>query len=740
MQALCPECNQKKGAKMAGRMGLAYNRAMRREGVAGAINTILDEVIAPGDVCSVILPCRYGKSDVIRLGTLELMDISRAAFGISLAPFDTIVGQTVRQRKLRQMIKRYGLSVRGAQLLATTLDSTRAIESLLERVRTGKPIPEFLFSMTTQLFALQCGPNSDSDHTYMGQKFRDLCVAVLKRYRMPLVIFPDECQYTSDINYWGTSFQQLLDDNLILGVPLTATAERADARPMPGFIVEEIGEKEFMARFYRRRPDLPPGKVMQEDYVGTKRTYLLKAHYQYSDREAAREDPPALCKTELIPVHVKLEWLGEEVPGVEYLHEVKDEALARRLSHQAIRTPRVIDEIARIGILKFQGLRRTLPHVLAIVYCDTDASGEENPSQPGPVRDDHLALVEKSLQDAARAAGLPLSIVKITMNTPDPAGCLAAFEGDPEMGQPGVGDMALAKNMGSVGLDAPPVVLTIDCSAIRSGAAWKQRVQRASTPYEYAPGQRLNMAWHITIWDPMVAANWERLFVAQGIDAPQTCTEHVDLYHQEVVDEPESVAKPSANIGTAHVAGVFHQEGQSAPAQVLALRNAFAEQNPHLAKLLVSLSDIDFYRLFQDLTTAQTRAAAPKEPPPQVSPTTTACNSGQDRVRVNAIYNSANKLLTGKELKRAARPDADFEYVAKDNAAQIKTRAGVSPSVSLKIDEQVDLEIHRRCARAARALAREQGITDVKIIRNVRENWKRQDEPPDLAFLQDLCD
>jgi hypothetical protein len=742
MQALCPPCNLKKGSRMRAPLVLTYNREKLRPGVALALQTLLQTLGINKEVaCPIVLPCRYGKSDVIRLGSLELMSAGVAAFGICMEPWLLLVDQVVRQQKVEAMRVRYDLSLGGRALQTDSFTSAKAIRGVLDKLRRGERVPEFLISMTTQLFALHCGPRYQGDEAYTGEEFLALAREVRRVYGLPLAVFVDECQYTSDTNGWGLAFQKLLDQRLILGVPLTATAERSDSRPIPGFQVEDQGEEQFNTTLFRRLPDLPPGKVQQEDYVGTKRSFLLHARYRYTDAEAAREVPPALCKTEVVRVKVKLDWLGEAVPDAAYLHEVQDLALARRLLADAIRTPRVIQEVCRAAALKLQTLRTSgMVGVAGMVYCDTDELGEESPAQPAPVRDEHLALVRGHLEAQARALGLPLDVVPITMNTPDAAGRLASFEGDPLTGQPGRGDVVLVKNMGSVGLDAPRLKVTVDLSAVRSPAAWKQRAQRGATPWAYAPERLLTNSCHITIWDPMAADNWERHFENEDI-ALQTCTDDVELVNKEVVDEREPEEKPTANIGDAQVWGVFHSEGCSAPAEVLAIRNNFAQQNPGLAAILAGLSDSEFFKVVQEMPDAWARASAAPPPEPEAPPAAGASNNGLLRRRYNAVFNAVCRIVTVRELERSGRPSSSYPEAAKEVAKRVKVRAGLSPGRSLEQENNADVEVHRRAARAALALAEEEGITDAEIVRNATKHWKRQAEaPPDLAFLAGLRD
>lgn len=723
---------------MTSRLDLKYDRTKRRPGQTGAIEAMLSK-LREKNTCSIIEPCRYGKSDIARLGTLELMESQQIAFGVVVAPSLLLVDQVCKAKKVNAMIRRYGLAVRGNELATDVIRGTASIEGLIERLKRGR-LPEFLFSITTQLFGLQCGSRYEGDAEFVGDRFHEFCRQVLRVYGLPIGLFVDECQYISDINTWGLAFQKLVSLSLIKGVPMTATEEREDSRPIPGFLVEEVDEKSFGSRLYRRCPDLPPGKVLREDYEGTKRTFILRADYRYSDRQAVEENPPALCRTELIPVHVRLSWLGESIEGVEFLHEVKDESLAKRLLGKAIRERCVIDELARIAVLKLDTLRKSGVHDAAIiVYCDTDDYSDSD-RPPEDSRDEHVRLVEERFVAAAMTAGVAMDIAVVTSNTPDAAGRLDRFEGDLDAGMYPQGTVLIVKNMGGVGFDSARVKVGVDCSSVRAASAWKQRSQRGATPYNYQPGRLLATSALISIYDIFVAENWQRFYVNMGIDAgTQTCTENVSLVSSEIVDELEPADKPDAEITNAEAAAICHAEGATAPVDILVVRRNFAAMNPVIASTLAGLSDSEFFQLIQDMDAAKTTAASDKKVQPTSFATTvphaTATNGGQERERFNAVFNAVVRIIVASQLKKDNRPWSDYSDVSRSVSARIKARAGADPRVSIDKNDNPDPGLNRRCARAALAVAAEERISDGQIITNAENNRKHYSPVPDREFL-----
>ena len=129
MQALCPNCNTRKGSKMRGfrfDVDLSEFRVHQRR----AYDTIVDRIRDGEKTTGIVLPPRYGKSDVMRMSAARLIadaHISRAFF---IKPNVVLTAQLVNNRKVQDMATRYRLG-------PSSPDNDR-----LDREQADSPVPE----------------------------------------------------------------------------------------------------------------------------------------------------------------------------------------------------------------------------------------------------------------------------------------------------------------------------------------------------------------------------------------------------------------------------------------------------------------------------------------------------------------------------------------------------------------------------------------------------------------------
>src|SRR5437868_5463822 len=80
LQPMCPPCNLKKGSKVLSTKNRSYYEALNlglhvditpfRIGQKGAFNCIVEKVMDKAQTISIVLPTRYGKSDVMRASAI----------------------------------------------------------------------------------------------------------------------------------------------------------------------------------------------------------------------------------------------------------------------------------------------------------------------------------------------------------------------------------------------------------------------------------------------------------------------------------------------------------------------------------------------------------------------------------------------------------------------------------------------------------------------------------------------
>ena len=111
MDALCPRCNVAKGASMPDSMAGAIQIDLEpmRPGVRGAINALWGNVRAGKPTTGIVLPTRYGKSDVIKLGGLGLLLDGLASYIVVLEPATILAQQILDPGRMAASAQRYNV-------------------------------------------------------------------------------------------------------------------------------------------------------------------------------------------------------------------------------------------------------------------------------------------------------------------------------------------------------------------------------------------------------------------------------------------------------------------------------------------------------------------------------------------------------------------------------------------------------------------------------------------------------
>ena len=179
MQALCPNCNTRKGSKMRGfrfDVDLSEFRVHQRR----AYDTIVDRIRDGEKTTGIVLPPRYGNSDVMRMSAARLIadaHISRAFF---ITPNVVLTAQLINNRKVQDMATRYRL---GPSAPITT--------ALIEN-RPPHPFPNVHFAaMNIQL--------AQANMSFFAQ----LVKQTIHETGLAPAVFFDEAHTASEDNAWG---------------------------------------------------------------------------------------------------------------------------------------------------------------------------------------------------------------------------------------------------------------------------------------------------------------------------------------------------------------------------------------------------------------------------------------------------------------------------------------------------------------------------------------------------------
>ena len=224
MDAMCPSCNARKGARMPDTMddgAMRIDLEPKRPGVRASIRTLWQNVRDGKPSTGIVLPTRYGKSDVIKMGGLGLLLNGLASYIVILEPATILANQILDPKRMEASAKRYNVPSAVAN----------GITRWKMRDSPRKPFPprdaKFV-SLTVQMANL-------------NREFFAEWVRYLTKVRgLPApVFFVDEAHTGSVDNQWGATARALQDAGSHL-VLLTATPNRTDKTFIEGFNYEQV--------------------------------------------------------------------------------------------------------------------------------------------------------------------------------------------------------------------------------------------------------------------------------------------------------------------------------------------------------------------------------------------------------------------------------------------------------------------------------------------------------------------
>jgi superfamily II DNA or RNA helicase len=468
MQALCPACNLKKGKTME------INLDKARPGQANAISTIVERITTDKTHTSIVLPTRYGKSDVIRLSALQLFANKIVSGSIVLSPGGDLRNQIVRASKVRDMCDRYGIPVG----IAKNVHEWRHAEN--DPFANGR----YLISTTIQ---------------YANRNVDDISGLINSRFYMtglPVVVFVDETHMVSNKNKWGRSIQRFLmdangNDNGARVVLLTATADRADGAEIPGFEYEFVDQERWVKTIRT-----PLGEHVQVDlYEGVKKRVKIKAHCEVTFKDAWNETPSPLCTLSRDCIDVEAREIVDSIAASDSrkLSELSP-SQARLVIGKAVRDENIMRKGVAMFVSELKRAKELLPELAGIVFTghDEDSDSEAN---------DHANKVRRLVEDMS-----DFECVIATSKSEDDtvSNHLSKFE-------KGFGDVLIVKNAGGAGFDCSRLKVLLDLSSVRTFSSTVQRLMRVATPH----GSVIN-AVVITLADTILSAIWDRVVSESG--------------------------------------------------------------------------------------------------------------------------------------------------------------------------------------------------------------------------------
>ena len=413
-------------------MAPSFDYGKLRPGQRGAIIEIVTRRRNGESFTAVVLPTRYGKSDVARLSALQMIDTGMVSNALIIVPARNLVEQMVDNTKLKASAQRYGLQ-------ATRFAPTQSIDRRprLERLRTAK-----LSAITTSMA---------NRHLITLRRWVGIMLDRQRGHGLPPVVYMDEAHLGSDSNRWGNIVSSMAEAGAYV-VVMTATPHRSDGRPIPGFEV------------YR--------EVVGTTSTGGERVhYEIDPHWETTLAEAMEEDPPPLAGITYQPFGIKGyltdDFAGTVKEGVN-LDEL-DERVIRRAYRQVLRESKIVEGALRYFLVELKNRRNKSRQsgTTGIIFVGN-----------------HEEEFDKSENEHARTVKQLVGELSSTLR------CEIIVSSDPQAQElldefiAGDVDVAIVKQMGAIGLDVDHLKVALDLSNTRSRAYFLQRMMRIATRWD----------------------------------------------------------------------------------------------------------------------------------------------------------------------------------------------------------------------------------------------------------------
>ena len=402
-----------------------------RPGQRGAIAEIVTRRRNNERFTSVVLPTRYGKSDVARLSALQMISNRMVSNALIVVPAKNLVEQMLDDTKLQHSASRYGLP-------ANSFDPVQTIDAppRLQRLRGAK-----LSAITTSMANL---------HLRTLTMWVNTMLKGSDGPGLPPVVYMDEAHLGSDGNRWGNISKTLADAGAYV-VVMTATPFRSDGLPIPGF----EGQR----------------SVLGTTYDGRERVhYELEPHWETTLQEAMEEEPPPVAGITYQPFGIagSLDDLSEDAVERAVLDDLSDSGI-RRAYRETLRDPAIMETAIRFFLVELRNRRREprQSRTTGIVFVgnhEEEFDTSEN---------EHANKVKTLLRKLS--PGLRCEIIVSSDHSAQDL--LDEFIA-------GTVDVAIVKQMGAVGLDVDHLKVALDLSNTRSRAYFHQRMMRIATRWE----------------------------------------------------------------------------------------------------------------------------------------------------------------------------------------------------------------------------------------------------------------
>lgn len=397
---------------------------------------------------SIVLPTRYGKSDLARFLTFASVYGLETETG-TIPPFASCALFLSHQRFLGDQILDSDRWITFIARIgfANLVQLQPAMTSINEVPSSIKDIPANCIFLSSTVHKIAANTNV----------FQEWIRSMPK----PPIVIADEAQFYSEAEdkAWGPALKAAADAGAFV-LPMTGTPIRADKEPIPGFeqSLSDADETTFVkVEVVDENPDIKDDDdkntrqwLKIEKYAREYRHYELKPHFVVHRKEAWQLK--YLCRVQRALVEIKT----DKGP----LHLLSRGEQQNTLS-KALRNPDVIDKFINEAEKKIGEYRKYISNAGCIVFTQNNTND-----------DNHAERVSRLLEKRG------YQVIRATMDSSGDAlaQCISRFA---EHGQ---GDFLVVKQAAGAGLDCPRIKVCMDLSNVRTDAACEQRWNRCATP------------------------------------------------------------------------------------------------------------------------------------------------------------------------------------------------------------------------------------------------------------------
>jgi superfamily II DNA or RNA helicase len=516
LQPLCKKCHQRKTAMENSN----HNSPIRlkdwgiqedgsgilRRGHRDGLLMICKKFQIPSNrFCSIVLPTRYGKSDLARMVTYAGCFGLEGPDGQIIPPFISHVLFLTHRNFLRTQIR--------------NIDKWEGCKK-----RQGIVSPD-----VPRMGDIDYAPGHPKNIAPNGEQF--LCTSInnvannLEVYNdwvsfkrengLPILVFADEAQFfgeeearnSSETLKWGEALVSLAENGANV-ITMTATPVRADKKLIPGFktLITQEGEERFQKVVTKREllvdengdvkydsAGKPLYRISFEDRKQTSDYFELLPDFEVERREAWNNQ--YLCQLNRNLIEIKM-------TSGEMLHELNPQQCRRELGH-VLRRDDVITECLKRAVTELKTYRRDiLPKAGMIIFASNEKQGDSQVEQIKAIlRANHPSM---TFREATQNSGGQTAIDEFVA---------------------GHYDILILKQMAGAGLDAERCKVVCDLSPVRQLASCEQRWNRAATPTRGKGGKRVTVASIVMPRDTLSDTIFRTIYTEEGGESKRTQSE-----------------------------------------------------------------------------------------------------------------------------------------------------------------------------------------------------------------------